>query len=220
MANARPDILTYFTTMKRIAASQKEPLEASRMLYNLAQVKPAMLKMQQGGKAYRPLLGAILTMDPEGKMPTGKAIQQQLGISATVYRRWLDALYADFLALVAKDADVLQFTDVEHVLYVPGQGEVSEVRCRLAVTPRVGEGVALPFLSAFASTGTFYVYSIEHECSQGKNVIHLSLQPGYYNAYLSHLQRRAEFEGKWPREAWGMSDYKQKELLEELYPDG
>jgi hypothetical protein len=64
------------------------------------------------------------------------------------------------------------------------------------------------------------VYSIEHECLQGKDVIHLSLQPGYYNAYLSHLQRRAEFEGKWPREAWELGDYARQELLQELYPDG
>jgi hypothetical protein len=130
--------------MKRPIEVPKEPMEASKMLYSLARVKPALLKMQQGGKDYVPLIGVILEMEPEEKTPTGKAIQQRLGISAVVYRRWLDALYADFMALIATDADVLQFMDVEHVFYLKGKEEKSiEFRCRLAVTPRVGEGVDL-----------------------------------------------------------------------------
>jgi hypothetical protein len=195
-------------------------MEAPKMLYNLVRVKPTLVKMQQGGKDYTPLIGVILGIDPEGKTPTGKIIQQQLGISATVYRRWLDKLYANFMALIATDVDALQFTDVEHVFYLQGQGEGIEVKCRLAVTPRVGEAVELHFLSAFADGATFYVSHITHEYLQGKTLIHVSLRAGYYDAYYARLQERASFEEKWPRKAWSMSDYQQKELLRELYPDG
>lgn len=196
-------------------------MEASKMLYNLARVKPALLKMQQGGKGYVPLIEVILEMEPGEKTPTGKAIQQRLGISAVVYRRWLDALYADFMALIATDADVLQFMDVEHVFYLEGKEEKSiEFRCRLAVTPRIGEGIDLYFLSAFADEGTFYVSRITHEYLQDKTLIHVTLRAGYYHAYLAHLQSRAYFEDKWPREAWSMSDYARKELLKKLYPKG
>lgn len=206
--------------MKRPVEVPKEPMDAPKMLHNLARVKPALLKMQQGGKDYAPLIGVILEIDPEGKMPTGKVIQPQLSISGTVYRRWLDALYADFVALIATDVNVLQFLDVEHVLYLQGQGEGIEVRCRLAVTPRVGESIDLYFLSAFADAGTFYVSRITHEYLQDKTLIHITLRAGYYNAYLTHLQSRAYFEDKWPREAWSMSDYERKELLRKLYPKG
>lgn len=195
-------------------------MEAPKMLYNLARVKPALMKMQQGGKDYAPLIGVILEIESEGKTPTGKAIQQRLGISALVYRRWLDALYADFVALIATDARALQFTDVEHVLYLEGQGEGIEVKCRLAVTPRVGEEVELRFLSAFANDSTFYVTHITHEYVQNKAVVHIALRAGYYDAYFSHLLSRANFENRWPREAWKMRDYEQKELLRKLYPQG
>ncbi|MBW3127288.1 hypothetical protein [Hymenobacter profundi] len=204
--------------MKRPVELPKEPLEASKMLYNLTLVKPVLLKMQQNGKTYVPLIKLILVTDTEEKRPTGKAIQQQLGISAAVYRRWLDLLYADFMALIATDADVLRFPDIEHVFYVKGQEEIVEVRCRLTVTPRVGEEVELWFLSAFAREGTFYVSRVTHEYLQDKTLIHITLQPGYYDAYFAHLLARALFEDRWPREAWGMSDYQQKELLRKLYP--
>jgi hypothetical protein len=116
-------------------------MSAGKMLYNLSRMKPALLKMQPNGKDYAPLIGLIQTLDPEVKGPTGKEIQQQMGIGATVYRRWLDALYRDFMALIAVDADVLQFPDVEHVFYVGRKESRAEVRCRPVVTPRVGEDV-------------------------------------------------------------------------------
>jgi hypothetical protein len=210
----------YFDAMKRPIEVPKEPMEASKMLYNLARVKPTLLKMQESGKAYAPLIGVIQGIEPEGKTPTAKAIQQQLGISATVYRRWLDALYMDFVALIAADVDALQFTNVEHMLYLEGQGEGIEVKCRLAVTPRVGEEVELRFLSAYTSDSTFYVTHITHEYLQDKVVIHMALRAGYYDAYFSHLLSRANFENRWPREAWKMRDYEQKELLRKLYPKG
>ena len=159
--------------MKRTVEVPREPMDASKMLYNLARVKPTLLKMRESAKAYAPLIGVIQKIELEGKTPTGKTIQQQLGISATVYRRWLNALYIDFVALIATDVNALQFTNVEHVLYLEGQEESIEVKCRLAVTPRVGEGIDLYFLSAFADEGTFYVSRITHEYLQDKIVIHV-----------------------------------------------
>ena len=195
-------------------------MQAGKMVYNLSRVKPALLKLQQNGKEYYPLIEVILTVDPGAKPPTGKAIQQRLGISAAVYRRWLDALYMDFLTLIATDADVLQFRDVEHIFYTGGNGNNAEVRCRLAVTPRVGEAVDLFFLSAYANEGTFYVSNVTHEYLQNKTLVHVTLRPGYYDEYFTHLLARAWFENKWPLESWELSDYAQKELLRKIYPKG
>lgn len=206
--------------MKRHVETPREPMSAGKMLYNLSRIKPALLKMQSNGKDYAPLIGVIQTLDPEAKGPTGKAIQQQLGISASVYRRWLDILYEDFMALVAVDADALQFTEVEHIFYVGKEATRAEVRCRLAVTPRVGEDVDFYFLSAFLQEGTFYVTRVTHEYLQGKTLIHVSLEEGYHDVYFTLLLARARFENKWPREAWESSNYRQRELLLKLYPKG
>lgn len=206
--------------MKRRVETPPESMSAGKMLYNLSRVKPAMLKMQQTGKDYLPLIKVMLGLDPETKTPTGKAIQQQLGISPTVYRRWLDSLYMDFLDLIAADADVLQFRDVEHIFYTGGKGSSAEVRCRLAVTPRVGEAVDLFFVSAYAGEGAFYVSNVTHEYLQDKILVHITLRPGYYDEYFTHLLARAWFENRWPLEAWELSDYAQKELLRKMYPKG
>lgn len=195
-------------------------MSAWKMLYNLSRIKPALLKMQSNGKDYAPLIGVIQTLDPEAKGPTGKAIQQQLGISAAVYRRWLDALYQDFMALIAVDADVLQFTEVEHIFYVGKEATRAEVRCRLAVTPRIGEDVELYFLSAFLQNGTFHVTQVTHEYLQGKTLIHISLEEGSHDVYFTHSRARAQFENKWPMDAWQLSNYRQRELLLKLYPKG
>ena len=206
--------------MRKPTETPREPLSAGKMLYNLSRVKPALLKMQPNEKDYAPLIGVIQTLDPEAKGPTGKAIQQQLGIGAAVYRRWLEMLYQDFMALIAVDADVLQFTDVEHVFYVGREATRMEVRCRLAVTPRVGETVELHFLSAFLEEGSFQVTRVDHEYVQGKTLIHVSLEEGNHDVYFKHLLARARFENKWPRDAWEMHHYQQRELLLKLYPKG
>lgn len=195
-------------------------MSAGKMLYNLSRVKPALLKMQLNGKDYAPLIGVIQTLDPEAKGPTAKAIQQQLGISAAVYRRWLDTLYLDFIALIAVDADMLQFTEVEHIFYVGKEATRAEVRCRLAVTPRVGEAIDLHFLSAFLEESTFHVSRVDHEYVQGKILIHISLEEGSHDVYFIHLRARARFENKWPMDAWKLSNYEQQELLLKLYPKG
>ena len=205
--------------MKTPVEEYKEPRDPKQMLQSLVLVKTALRRLPLPGKAYAPLVGLILALDRAEKAPTANALQKQLQIDAKLYRRWLDALFTDFLALIEADTDALQFTDVEHVFFVDGWFENIEFRCRLAVTPRFGESVELPFLEAATGATVFYVNHITHEYQQDKTVITLSLRAGRFNAHLHQLGQRARFEGKFERKAWGMDDTELTEYFRAMYPE-
>ncbi|MBO2012573.1 hypothetical protein [Hymenobacter negativus] len=125
----------------------------------------------------------------------------------------------DFLTLIATDADVLQFRDVKHIFYTGGKGDNAEVRCRLAVTPQVGEAVDL-FFNCLCQRRNVRVNNVTHQHLQYKALVLITLRPSYYDAHFTHLLARAWFENKWPLEAWEPSNYAQKELLRKIYPKG
>lgn len=187
------------------------------MLYNLTLVKPVLRSMAPEAEV-RPLVELILALDPAAAMPSGKAVQLQLGISPAVYRRWLDALYASFLSVIEQDADALQLADVEHVFHVLGPREAVIFRCRISRTPRVGEAVDVSFLSAVTEQSHYYVDHVEYAYMPGKTEVWIQLRAGYHNPYLQHLRDRAHFENRYPQEVWDMSDYRLSEYLRKLYP--
>lgn len=61
------------------------PIPAPTLLYYLMQERPAVEKLAKLDKVYEPLLRLLLTLLPSKKLPTGKALQQQLRISQAVY---------------------------------------------------------------------------------------------------------------------------------------
>lgn len=205
--------------MKTSVEEYKEPRDPKQMLQSLILVKTALRRLPLPGKAYAPLMGLILALNWAEKAPTANALQKQLQIDGKLYRRWLDALFTDFLALIEADTDALQFMDVEHKFFVEGWSENLEFRCRLAVTPRFSESIELPFLEAATGATVFYVNRITHEYQQGKAVIMLSLRAGLFNAHLHQLGQRARFEGKFERKAWGLDDTELTEYFRELYPE-
>jgi hypothetical protein len=205
--------------MKTPVEEYKEPRDSKQMLQSLILVKTALRRLPLPGKAYAPLVGLILELNWAEKPPTANALQKQLKIDGKLYRRWLDALFTNFLALIEADTDALQFTDVEHLFFVDGWFENIEFRCRLAVTPRFGENIELPFLEAATGSTAFYVNRITHEYQQGKTVITLSLRAGRFNSYLHQMGQRARYDNKFERKAWGMSDTELTEYYRAMYPD-
>ena len=152
------------------------------------------------------------------QVPTSKELQQKLGLKSALFRRWLEACYADLLVLLATAADVLQVQSVVHHLYLHGPRRTVEVQCRLPVTPRMHEQVELPLVGAEAGEHTYYVNDITHALELDRQVIHISLMAGYYNAYVEQLRERAYFEGKLTfYDLKELSGYELREKLRELY---
>ncbi|GAA4033299.1 hypothetical protein GCM10022409_16990 [Hymenobacter glaciei] len=158
------------------------------------QERPAVEKLAAMGKVYEPLLRLMLAWPAAEKQPTGKALQQQLGVNSAMYRRWLDNWSADFWEMAqAEDTGFLDFSSVEHVFELHHLEQSIWFRCRLAVTPRVGEAVELPFVLR-RYWNTYYVDAVQHAYRNGRTEISIILREGRYNSHLQHLRHKARFE--------------------------
>ena len=197
-----------------------EPIvKSSQILSNLTTSRAALQRLlAQEGKPYAPLVTELLAWVGSEQVPTVKALQEKLGLKSALFRRWLEACYADLIGLLATEADVLHAQDVVHHLYVHGPRKTVEVQCRLPVTPRLHERVELPLIGAEAGEYSYYVNGITHALELDRLVVHISLKAGYYNAYVEQLREQAFFEGKLTyNDLRELSGYELQEKLRELY---
>jgi hypothetical protein len=200
-----------------------EPIvKSSQMLYNLTKSRAVLQRLlAQEGKPYAPLVTALLPWVGGKQVPMAKELQEKLGLKPTLFRRWLEACYADLIALLATDPDVLQVREVVHHLYLQGKRKNVEVQCRLPVTPRLYEQVELPLVGAETGEYSYYVDNIIHALEHDRIVVHLSLKAGYYNAYVEHLRERAYFEGRITyKDLTELTPFELQEKLRELYRKG
>ncbi|GAB3585477.1 hypothetical protein [Hymenobacter daeguensis] len=179
---------------KRSQERPKDPLRVRDMLSDLTSARLGLLKLRGQGKEYDPLIDEIQTMT--WPYPASKVLQEKLGLTAGKLRKQIETLHGDFLTAIEENPDVLQFTQVVHTFCAPGFRDYRTFQCRLAVTPRVGDTVVLPFLAGVTGSGRYYVESIEHEYEEDKVCITVHLKNGIYNQHLAYLKDQALFEGK------------------------
>ena len=92
------------------------------------------------------------------------------------------------------------------------------IRCRLPVTPQLGKGLELGFVSGFTHGDAYYVDRLLSEYTKGAITTYVYLEPGYYDPYLWQLRNRARFEGKLPFAIeQEMGDYEVQDCLRSLY---
>ncbi|TGE21508.1 hypothetical protein E5K00_14575 [Hymenobacter aquaticus] len=207
----------------RISAntSVKTPPRMKDVFIDLYYAKPALLRLKGRGRPYDALIDIILVMGEDDPVPAGNQLQQQLGISASVLRRWVTLLHEEFLALIDADADVLQFPLVEHRFLIDDYTNKASCVCRLPVTPRVGEEVELPFLKNYAGSGSYHVYRVTHSYEEGRTTVTVSLRPTRRNQHYEYLKDRAEFENTIDAYTLIMgNEYEISKRLLEKYPNG
>ncbi|UOQ75296.1 hypothetical protein [Hymenobacter cellulosilyticus] len=194
-------------------------MKSEEMTRDLVTVPKVLRRLAEQNAEWQPLAKVLFALDSDAKVPTGKKLQQDLGISPSKYRRWLDALYAAYLHLLESDADAVPFKQVEHQLILTGQRASQTFSCRLPITPRVGEQLQLDFLRAVTGEYMFYVENIIHDLTDGRYSVLVYLKHGYYNAYQHQLKERSRFE-----ETIGLDvffhapDFLLDDLLRERYP--
>ncbi|GGG35628.1 hypothetical protein [Hymenobacter glacieicola] len=200
-------------------STELPPLKAADILYSLTRSAAALRRLQAlKEKPYSLLAGTLLLWVGREEKLTAKALQQQLGVSAAVLRRWIEVCYADLLALLETDASVLSSGTIEHWLYLHGRRRTVEVRCRLPVIPRLHEQVELQLVAAEAGNSEFYVEAVTYELMGDEIIVHLALKAGYYNAYIEGLLQRALFENEISiHELLELPRYRLEERLRELY---
>ncbi|MFD1466918.1 hypothetical protein ACFQ48_01680 [Hymenobacter caeli] len=170
------------------------PIPSRDLVYSLSLMQPALIRLRPAAKKYTPLLDVLAEMPDVWPRPTCKSIQENLGINASVFRRWLDAIYYDVWELVGSDASVLDFTNVEYEVEVPYKKDYMRFKCRLPVPPRVGESFDVDFLGHIAGQYSLYVDKILHKLEGSKMTTIVTLRDGYFDQYLHHLRYRARFE--------------------------
>ncbi|GAB2961742.1 hypothetical protein GCM10027048_32510 [Hymenobacter coalescens] len=204
---------------KSYQPEETPPMKSEEMTRDLVTVPKVLRRLAEQNAEWQPLAKVLFTLDSDAKVPTGKKLQQDLGISPSKYRRWLDALYAAYLHLLESDADAVPFKQVEHQLILTGQRASQTFSCRLPITPRVGEQLQLDFLRAVTGEYMFYVENIIHDLTDGRYSVLVYLKHGYYNAYQHQLKERSRFE-----ETIGLDvffhapDFLLDDLLRERYP--
>jgi hypothetical protein len=188
------------------------------LVHSLSLMQPALIRLRLATRAYTPLLDVLAEMPDVWPRPTCKSIQEKLGISASVFRRWLDAIYDDVWELVGLDATVLDFTNVEYAIEVPSKKSWLQFKCRLAMPPRVGEAFDVKFLGRIAGRLGLYVDKILHELADGKVTVTVTLREGYFDPYLHQLRYRARFEGYLTLEQeYDMNDWTLEKYLAQFY---
>lgn len=128
-------------------------------------------------------------------MPTAQALQQQCGATPSQLRQWLTALYQDFLAAIETPTGLLHFSQAEHCFVVSGPRASPSFRCRVQVTPRIGENIDLGFVSGATRTSNFYVKGLASEYENGRITTYVYLTAEPPDRYFDHLMERATFEG-------------------------
>lgn len=94
------------------------------------------------GKPYESLLLAILVIKRVGneRLPTDKAMIQELGIKPHFYRKWLNQIYNDLLELLGDEhKPQLVISEVEHHFSWHHRDKGFYLVTHLPVTPNVGD---------------------------------------------------------------------------------
>ena len=207
----------------RISADPKvkTPPRMKEAFLDLCYAKPALRRLRGCGKPYDALIDVLLGIGEDDPLPVGKDLQQQFGLTAGVLRRWVTLLHEDFLDVIGREADVLQFPLVEHHFLLDDFTNKAFFTCRLTVTPRIGEEVEVPFLERYAGSGRYHVHRVVHRYEEDRAIVTVWLQTGQYNQHYEYLKDRAEFERAIDFRTLIMGHrFEIEKILREEYPNG
>ena len=207
----------------RISADPKvkTPPRMKEAFLDLCYAKPALRRLRGRGKPYDALIDVLLGIGEDDPLQVGKDLQQQFGLTAGVLRRWVTLLHEDFLDVIGREADVLQFPLVEHHFLLDDFTNKAFFTCRLTVTPRIGEEVEVPFLERYAGSGRYHVHRVVHRYEEDRAIVTVWLQTGQYNQHYEYLKDRAEFERAIDFRTLIMGHrFEIEKILREEYPNG
>jgi hypothetical protein len=156
------------------------------------------------GKPYEPLLQEVIKIDPDGydPLPTDKAMIKDLGITPTIFRKWIVQLYSDLIELLEDtDNPKLEINKLVHHITFQTKGKRFFFATILPETPRVGEHFYVDFFRPIYQYNHFYVDSISRYLMDGKMIVHIVLREQFLNGYVKFKEEKEEFE-EWEKGSW------------------
>jgi hypothetical protein len=200
--------------------TKKDPIRARDIITNLSFARTALAKLKNKGKEYDPLIDTIIAIGEENPIPASKDLQLRFSISPAKLKKWIDTLYEDFLNTIRTDSTMIQFTRLEHKICIYGHRGFISFLCQLPVTPRIGEAIDIPFISAYTtgSGGSYYVYDISYEFGDYIMTVNIWARQGFYNKHFEYLKDRADFERLLSKvESFDMTEYEIEKELKSWY---
>jgi len=149
------------------------------------------------GKPYEKLLLEIRKLDPEGDepCPTDRAIIKTLGINPNIYRKWMNQIYTDLIALM-KDVDNpgLVMKKLEHHIICSEQDKRLFFITTLPETPRVGSSFQLEFYRPVFGNDQFYVDNVSYRLLDDIMIVSIYLRTSFCNEYVKYKEGQEEHE--------------------------
>jgi hypothetical protein len=181
---------------------KEQSLSSKEILLNIGSMRGHTMKLLNLTKPYSKLLDQVLTHDfvhdEETPVPSIKELAQMSGLRYEAVRKQLQAIYHDLIFGEDRLA-AFSFPIVGYSFYIRGltKGKTLHVEVdRLPIIPRVGEGIQLPFFSAYLGTKQFHVEKVEHEFGDGKQEIVIWIREGSYNSYWHYRKDKAMEENE------------------------
>lgn len=209
--------------IRRSKAVEKAPIRARDLMISLSNAHQAVVKLKGQGKVYEPLLDVILAIGEDDRIPMNKELQARFAITPSTFKKWIDSLAEDFLTAVFSDSSMLNFPKLEHRIFVKGYRDSASFVCQLPVTPRVGESVYIPFISAFVNGfgKTYYVYAVNYELVNSTMIVNVRARQDTYNKHVEYLKDRSYFEERTNTlKQWDMTESEIEEQLRDWYKNG
>ncbi len=177
-----------------------DSMSTKEMLMDISSMKQKALLLAENGKAYTDLLKDILARDlfydEEASMPSIKELSQSTGLKYGKIRKYIEAIYQD-LILDHEARPLFTFSKVRYELLIRGWRKDKFMTLeadQLPVIPRVGEGISLPFFSAYMENSNFFVEKIDHRFEEDTQIIKIWLRVGSYNSYWHYRKDKAKEE--------------------------
>lgn len=153
------------------------------------------------GKPYNKLLQIVLAKNFYDEEKThhfsSKELQRLSGLTQKLIKKQLEEIYHDIFERALDDPELFTFQNVFYEFYVQGLTNAISFKGKLPISPSIGDSIVLPFLRVLnRGIGHFYVYQIEHQCTDTNQIIYIWLKTGFYNSYAKFKEDKDEYMAK------------------------
>ena len=150
------------------------------------------------GKVYDKLLVELLKHDYYSEdsppFPSGKELQQKLGMKPAHFKKQLEQIYADVFEASLTDDKIFDFKELKYLFLISGHSKSITITGHIPIRPVVGEGFRMPYFRPFFNLDFFYVSKIEHEFTDKEQTVIVWLETGFYNSYKQFKADKEEIE--------------------------
>lgn len=196
---------------------------APEMLIDICSSRARASQLLQRGKDYNILLSHLLNSDyfrEEGeRVPTGKELMQQIGLTSYWYKRYLNEIYHD-LVLDYDNPSKESVRGTQCFIYLSGRPRKHAVMKVNGIQhiPQRGDMMSLPGFKAHLDTTFFYVTEVSHEFTEGEHIISIWVKSGFYNSYWELRKDRARILNELTYQDFSQrSDYDLQQELSERH---